>query len=294
MMTGIPSYLLLVLSMSATLLGSCLRNRFGKSDGKSSANISAFSLLTLLFVFFELLILAESYTCSPFTAALGTLFGVLTLAGTIAGTQMLACGPMGLSTVIVTSNMIVPALSGAVIWHEQISPLQGVGIVLMLVMLPLAVKGDRSRAVSVPWLIHCAVGFLAGGVIGILQKIHQSSPFRQESDAFLLIAFAVSVLGNAVLFLIDRKRGQRVTCSFSPRRQNFWLAAAVSVGVTLPNKINLYLSGAMDSAVFFPIVNGGGLLLSLLAAVLIFRERPTKRQWLGMAIGILAVLLLGL
>lgn len=294
MLSHIPSYLLLVLSMAASLLNGCVRNSFGKKSGRSSADVSAFSLIILICAFLELALLAENFACSPFTAALGSLFGVLTLVGTIVGIRMLCCGPLGLSTVVCTASMILPALSGAVFWHERISLLHGIGIALMLIMLPLAVKGDSQHAVSVPWLIYCTIGFLCSGLIGILQKVHQSSAFRQESDAFLLVAFAVSILGNAGLFWVGCRRGETVSCSFSPRRRNFWLALLASLGVALPNKINLYLSGAMDSAVFFPIVNGGGLLLSLLAALLIFRERPTKRQQVGMAIGMAAVLLLGI
>ena len=54
------------------------------------------------------------------------------------------------------------------------------------------------------------------------------------------------------------------------------------ISVALNSKWNLYLSGVMDSAVFFPIVNGG-MVLSALAAVLFFRERPAKLRRLGIA-----------
>lgn len=37
------------------------------------------------------------------------------------------------------------------------------------------------------------------------------------------------------------------------------------------------LSGVMESAVFFPIVNGGGLVLTTLAAVAVFREKLTQK-----------------
>ena len=58
------------------------------------------------------------------------------------------------------------------------------------------------------------------------------------------------------------------------------------------NKFNLYLSGVMDSAVFFPIVNGGGLVLTTLAAVLLFREKLSKKQWIGVLVGIASVVFL--
>jgi multidrug transporter EmrE-like cation transporter len=70
------------------------------------------------------------------------------------------------------------------------------------------------------------------------------------------------------------------------------LFIAGGVGVALNNQINLYLSGVVASAVFFPIVNGGGLILITAASVVLFREKLTARQWLGLALGIVATLLL--
>ena len=62
--------------------------------------------------------------------------------------------------------------------------------------------------------------------------------------------------------------------------------------VAVNNKLNLYLSGVMDSAVFFPIVNGGGLVLTTVAAFLLFKEKLTKKQWVGLIVGICAVVFL--
>ena len=70
------------------------------------------------------------------------------------------------------------------------------------------------------------------------------------------------------------------------------LFIAGGVGVALNNQINLYLSGVVASAVFFPIVNGGGLILITAASVVLFREKLTIRQWIGLALGIAATLLL--
>ena len=46
------------------------------------------------------------------------------------------------------------------------------------------------------------------------------------------------------------------------------------------NKINLYLSGIMDSAVFFPVVNGGGLVLASLASYIVFKEKLSLKNGL--------------
>jgi drug/metabolite transporter (DMT)-like permease len=46
----------------------------------------------------------------------------------------------------------------------------------------------------------------------------------------------------------------------------------------------------MPSAVFFPIVNTGGLILTLLAATLLFKEKLTRLQWIGIVLGLISSL----
>ena len=64
------------------------------------------------------------------------------------------------------------------------------------------------------------------------------------------------------------------------------------VCVAVNNKLNLYLSGVIDSVIFFPVVNGGGLVLTTLASLLIFKERLRAKQWIGILFGIASVLCL--
>ena len=64
------------------------------------------------------------------------------------------------------------------------------------------------------------------------------------------------------------------------------------VAVALNNIINLYLAGVMDSAVFFPLVNGVGLVLGIVAGLVVFREKLSVKQWIGIACGVAATLLL--
>jgi len=154
------------------------------------------------------------------------------------------------------------------------------------------------------------VAFLATGGIGVMQKVHQSSVHKGELNAFLIIAFAVSALLSLIVAPCISRLDKKATAPTSESDENasqrgafdkwlcknglFLLTLMLISGATVAvnNKFNLYLSGVMDSSVFFPIVNGGGLVLTTLAAVVLFREKLTKKQWLGIAVGILAVLLL--
>ena len=58
------------------------------------------------------------------------------------------------------------------------------------------------------------------------------------------------------------------------------------------NKLNLYLSGVIDSMLFFPLVNGGNIILATIMSFAVFHEKLSKRQWCGILVGMIAVLLL--
>lgn len=140
----------------------------------------------------------------------------------------------------------------------------------------------------------CLLAFLCNGAVGLLQKIHQTSVHRGELSAFLIVAFGVLFLYSAVMWLIARKsRARDGAAAMSARLSPVWLFLLALGGAlqAVNHKLNLYLSGVMDTAVFFPIVNGGGLVLTAALAMIVFRERLTRRRWIGMLLGILSVIL---
>ena len=56
--------------------------------------------------------------------------------------------------------------------------------------------------------------------------------------------------------------------------------------------MNIYLSGVLDSAMFFPTVNGVGLILSTVSALVIFKEKIQPLKWVGIVVGLVSVVLL--
>ena len=144
----------------------------------------------------------------------------------------------------------------------------------------------------------CLLAFACSGGIGLMQKIHQKSQYKDELNEFLVIAFASAFVFSAltliVLFAVNKSKEEAENPAESKMYK--WLIVGNmilgGVCVAVNNKLNLYLSGVMDSAVFFPIVNGGGVALVTLAAVIIFREKLTLKQWIGIAFGIGSIILL--
>ena len=126
-----------------------------------------------------------------------------------------------------------------------------------------------------------------------MQKVHQSSAHKDELGIFLVIAFLFSAVYS---FITARKAvigGQKMTVMADGRIKKLMIFSVVcGIGIALCNQINMYLAGVMEAVIFYPIVNGGSMLLTTLAGVLFWHEKLSRRQWLGLVMGGMAIFLL--
>ena len=292
----------LIISMSAFLLGGIVRKYYmGKGSGRASSIFlfnAVGSVVSALVLFFW----GGFKSASVFTLIMGVLFGIVVAVQAITNLKALELGPMSYTQTIISCSTLISALSGAVFFGERIEWPHIVGMALMLVSFALAVDsrsdGEKKKA-SFLWMVFCLISFVTCGAIGVMQKTHQSSEYKGEINEFLVISFVISFAFSIAVFFIMNKKEKRDKDASSEARANgktlilfAVLMVLNGVFIAVNHKLNLYLSGVMDSAVFFPIVNGGGLVTTTLAAVILFREKLTLKQWIGVLVGIASVVFL--
>ena len=283
------------MSLVAALGGSIFKKLYTNRDSRLSGSF-AYTAVGCLVAAAVLFAWGGFGKASLFTVLLGVLFGAVTALQGVTNMAALQVGPLSYTTVIISFSTLISALSGVLFFGESIGLWQIIGMVLMLASFALANGGENGgKRANLRWLLLCVVAFLATGAIGVMQKIHQSSAFKEELNAFLVIAFGVSASLSGVVALLLRKKE-----SGSEENRNdrggmmllFLLMLVSGVCVAANNKLNLYLSGVIDSVIFFPVVNGGGLVLTTLASLIIFKERLRTKQWIGILLGIASVLCL--
>lgn len=311
-MNGASYTLLLAVTLSANTVATVLRGVYSK---KYSTAASGYHIMNIFVSVISALVPAVlggfSFEVSLFTAVLAIIFGFVTSIQCILYMKALSIGPVSLTTLLVSMSTVITSLSG-IFFGEQPTAFQYVGIALMVACFVLTVKADKShRKATFGWLTLSIVSFALSGAIGVIQKIHQTSTHADELYAFLTVAFSVSVLYSLVSLPFTVKKdgdGAFLTTGeqnavldgahkYSALSYSFMLGgmiAAIGVCIAFNNVINLFLVGVMPSAVFFPVVNVGGLLLSILASLALFREKLSKKQWLGLAAGVLAIAALAL
>ena len=297
-MLNAPIPLLLAITLSVALVVNVIRKYYTKNVGSTVTHVFLFGSAVSGISAITLLLWGGFGTASTFTVILAVVFGLISAVQNLTNLKAFSTGPMSYTTIIISFSTLISTLSGVMFFGEDMKAIHVVGIVLMLVSFLLAVeKKSDEGGFSAKWLVLCTVTFLMTGAIGVMQKIHQHSAHRAELNSFLIIAFCVACIVPLILAPIFAKKEQvKISISTSAvKHAAIALASLFIIGgicIAANNKLNLFLSGQMPSAVFFPLVNGGGLVLSTLAAVIIFKERLSPKRWVGVVVGILSVVLI--
>ena len=291
------NYFLLVISMLCALTASVIKKHSTEKFESKQLMRFFFNAVVSLTCVISFLVLSGIPKISGFTLMLGLLFGTVTAIQQIFVLMAYESGPFSYTSVIVSLSTIIPALSGYFIWGESIVTVQIIGMVLMLCCFALSVDFSKSeKKASLSWFLYVFIAFITTGLIGVMQKWHQSSECKAELDGFLIIAFLFSFVFATVGTLFVYQKEKDKSEEKKPFRDIKAIAlvfmAICGICVAANNKMNLFLSGVIDSAIFFPIVNGGGMILSTLTSIFIFKEKFNMQKCIGIAIGVVAVVLL--
>lgn len=298
--SSIPVILLFIVTVLAAFAAYFTKAYFCKKISSTTADINLFHAIVSVGCGIGLFFLGKCNTAlSRYTVLLGMAFGAVTMLNAVSYSMAIGIGTFSYTTIINASSTVVTALSGYLFWDESLSVLKICGIVLMLMCYILSTKcdsADDKKSVTVKWIVVCLVMAVSGASIGIFQKMHQKSIYASEYTMFLVTAFVVSAIISFAFYAAASLKKRCFTLgnqSGYDKKKMFGIMAVLlgigAVCTALNNDINLYLSGVIDSAIFFPIVNGSGIILNILSALLFFKEKLSRKQWLGIAFGIAAI-----
>lgn len=292
--------LLLAASVLLALLGyGILRNMFCKDLQENHADLYSFNVISSLLSTITLVVITlctgSLSVPSLYTVLMGFLYGLATALCAVLSMAALENGPLSYSNLIISCAMVIPALSGLVLYGEEVTAWQYVGIALMLVSFACAVdRNDKGSGMTLKWLFLCLGAFVCSGAVGVMQKLHQKSPYAGELGIFLVISFAFYVVFSVAMTLwYSSAKGEKITV-IQPKKLKMSLILAIvsGIGIALVNQINLYLSGVMDAIILYPVNNGASMILTAAAGIILWKERLNRRQWVGLILGGIAILLL--
>ncbi len=218
---------------------------------------------------------------------LGFLF--ITLFNVVAKTTQ----KMGFSVVAVASKMsvIIPIIFGIIMYNELTGILKLTGILLALIAVFLSsVKKNTNinkRYIYLPLLL-----FFGSGVLDTLLKYFETNYVaKNELNLYTGSIFLVAGIIGFVVILIKIIQ-RKTTLAFKN------VVAGIVLGI--PNYFSIYFLlkalsiKEMESSTVFTINHVGIVLLSTLVGLLLFKEKLSKLNYLGIFTAIIAILLITL
>ncbi len=288
--------LLLVLSIITSTLVSVSRGYTSKKYDMNNYNLWLFNMIAHIGCTIGIILLCIisgiSFRVSVFSVVLGFLLGICNVLSTAYNLKAYSNGPFTYTTIIISFSSIIPTLSG-LFFGEKISKIQYIGVLLMLICLCLSPeKSKENQEFNFKWLVCCGIAFVFSGGIGVIQKFHQNSQaHKNEMAALLIIAFVFSVIFSAFK-CFSTKRNNLTDVKNNDSKKIIKIAAICGFSFAFPHTINLFLSGKLPSIIFFPAVNLCPMILGMLFALTFLKEKLIKKRWFGVAIGIVAIILL--
>lgn len=286
------TYLLLLLS----IVLSCARNILSKGISDVKFGTKQFFLIQTCIFACGSIVLISVGGCRFEMPALQTvlysvIYGILLLGAQYCYTAALQQGDVGICSTVYSLGFIFPTLSGGLFWGENLTLLNILGIAAAISIVFAAGESsgkgaERTGTATYKAPLICAM--LSSGGLGIMQKLQQSSNYPEQRHVFVTIAFATAGIASFVFFVLSEGEVQKRVESKAI------CGCGVGMAFGLSNLLNTLLAGLFDSAVFFPTLNIGGILLSVISGVILFNEKMTGKKLLVIIMGIISVVMIGL
>ena len=253
------------------------------------ANVILFSAVTSVIAM--LFFLATSGLKLSFTPALvpyALAFAVCYAAGWVSTVLAVRYGLMAITTMIVSCSLIFPTVYG-VMTGEALTAAVGVGVALLLLSFALVnLKFDKSARFTWKWFACAVTACVANGGCSISQNMQKRALGDGFSHEFMIIALAAA---SAMLFVYAMLTSRDIRGDF---RGCLPYSAANGIANGAINLLVLITIGHIPNTVLYPSLSALNMAATFALSFIAYKERFSRVQYAGYALGIASIVLLNL
>lgn len=272
--------ILLFLLNAACYAGQSATGKQYAAKGGQALYFNMTKVVSALFLFAVWLLLQGEGLYLP-TLPYAATYGIVLAVSLYTGFKALSCGPMALTSVLVSMSLLIPFLWGTAFWNESITVPAILGLICIIAAI-IFIQFKSQTGYSSRWIVYTVITMLSNGLASVIQKYHQSAyPGLYQVD-FMLLAMVVAAIPT--VFPVAFQKGRHIQFSI----------LGISSGLLngLANFIVLLLSADQDATVLFPLISAGNVVAAWLTGIIIFKEHIQFRQIIGLLFGIMGIVLL--
>ncbi len=219
------------------------------------------------------------------------LAGIFTVFFQLFYTLALACGPVGISSFLTSASSVVYIVYSIIVFGEKITPLKVVAFVLFVAALACNIKKDKTKNINAKWIFFISLTclFLIAG--SIISKYFARDFAGEYKTGFLAIEYVVSFL-ITIIIAIPLIINKRTKPSLKLDKWFFIFGLATGVILVACVFINQWTVTIADMSYFTPIRGSLIMAFAILEGWIVFKEKPTLLQTIGIICGIGASVLI--
>jgi drug/metabolite transporter (DMT)-like permease len=191
-------------------------------------------------------------------------------------------------------SLIIPVVLSVYLYQETVAGWKAVGVVLALLAVVLTcytnTENDSSKKHNKWVYLLPVVLFISSGLLDALINHVQLTYVTADNNNDYLVSsfFSAATIGSIILFT-----------QFIRRKQQFvWKNLLAGILIGIPNYFSIWClvhflqESPWQTSASIPVNNMGIVLFSAVVAWLLFKERLTKINWLGILLSLVAIYLI--
>lgn len=214
--------------------------------------------------------------------SLGAVTGALYLLGFLLLQWNVGKNGVVLSSTFMKLGLLAPIAFSILFFGELPTAFQAVGFVLAIAAV-LLINGNKGAAAKSRWALILLL--LTCGTGDFMSKVYEALGPKELNDQFLFYTFVFALILCAALVIVKREK--------PGLREILWGAA-----LGLPNYFSarfiLGALGEMPAVIVYPTFSVATMVVLTLAGVVFFKEKLSRREWMGVLLILVALAFLNM
>lgn len=297
------SYVLLVLAVFC-IVGQFLITKLYQKNVRQALITSLFfvllsSVVTLIIFFCYNGCRFGKITSYSFILAL--ISSVVMIVYNIISIKILGLGEVSIySMFMMLGGMIIPFIEGLFVNSEtnKLTVTNVIGLILMTFFLVYQVSGIKTaQETKKKFYLLCTAMFFINGIVGVLSSL-QSNPKAEAMTStdytilrsVIMIVFSLAIMGLMFMKKSSRQENKEAMTTAITWKPLVFGSLCSAVG-GIGGFLQLVANADVPNTVQYPIVTGGTIVFTAVAAFIFFKEKQTKKSTICLVGAFLSTLL---
>lgn len=285
-MSSFVKIILLVGIIFGTSIQSIFKKAYNKRGYSSVFIFSAITVASAAIFFVASAKHPLNFSLDILPYALG--FAAAYCCATIFGMLAINEGSLSLTSLATSYSLLIPTLWGLLFYNDTATHWFFIGLALLLISLVLINAKGGEIKITLKWAIFVLLAFLGNGICSTVQSGYAKTHAQGTSEFMIIALSAVFLVLLAAAFLTER--GSLATSL----KKNWYLMVLCGVANGAVNLFVILLSPNMNTSLMFPLISAGGIVLTSLVSIFIYKEKLSLLQYIGMVMGIGAIVFMNL